>query len=311
MESIQPPRRADGICRWDKLVPTVGGLAASMGGLLLIETVCFEFVVPYLVPTLESMYIAYGKFLFLFLSGLLVGGTGFWGVGTLFALPAIFGSTSWKIQPSRDLDVRKLLEAIPLIFFNFLIAVCLVPSILLALPNQSFDWQNLPSKAHLARDILVWFVVEETMFFYLHRWLHVNKYMYQAVHKLHHTWTAPVSYVAMYCHPLEQVMCNILPLVLGPVLCGSHVAATGIYFFTGMVHTTAVHSGYWFCDDNGMHDEHHAKFTVNYGVTGVLDVLHGTYRLPLGATGKSADATDPASAKTAQMPAEKPADKHE
>jgi len=210
---------------------------------------------------------------------------GFWGFGTLFALPALLGSRRWKIQANRSLDVPKLLEALPLIFCNFCIAMAVVPFLLfVALPDRSFDWYNLPSKARLSRDIVMWFVVEELMFFYAHRWLHQNKTMYQAVHKLHHTWTAPVSYVAMYCHPLEQIMCNILPFVMGPILCGSHMAATAVYFCAGLIHTTAVHSGYWFCDDKGMHDEHHAKFNVNYGVTGVLDVLHGTFQLPPAST---------------------------
>ena len=38
--------------------------------------------------------------------------------------------------------------------------------------------------------------------------------------------------------------------------------------------------GYWFCDDNGMHDEHHNKFNVNFGVTGMMDKWYGTYQLP-------------------------------
>ena len=28
---------------------------------------------------------------------------------------------------------------------------------------------------------------------------------YAAVHKLHHTWTAPISIVAIYCHPFEHL----------------------------------------------------------------------------------------------------------
>merc|ERR1719188_68671 len=94
--------------------------------------------------------------------------------------------------------------------------------------------------------------------------------------------TAPVSLVAIYCHPLEHILSNVAPLLAGPLLCGSHVVAIAVYLFLGQVHTTAVHSGYWICDDNGMHDEHHAKFNVNFGVTGLMDLLYGTYRLPAG-----------------------------
>eukprot|EP00449_Zooxanthella_nutricula_P029837 CAMPEP_0198489010 /NCGR_PEP_ID=MMETSP1462-20131121/1153_1 /TAXON_ID=1333877 /ORGANISM="Brandtodinium nutriculum, Strain RCC3387" /LENGTH=139 /DNA_ID=CAMNT_0044217497 /DNA_START=92 /DNA_END=507 /DNA_ORIENTATION=- len=78
------------------------------------------------------------------------------------------------------------------------------------------------------------------------------------------------------------------PLLAGPILCGSHVASVGVLLLLGLVHTTAVHSGYWICDDDGMHDEHHRQFNVNYGVVGIMDVWYGTYRLPAGAVGTAA-----------------------
>jgi len=96
-----------------------------------------------------------------------------------------------------------------------------------------------------------------------------------------------VSFVAIYAHPVEHLVSNVVPLIAGPILCGSHVAAVGIYIGLGLMHTCAVHSGYWVCDDNGMHDEHHAKFNCNYGVVGILDFLYGSYQLPAGASGGS------------------------
>merc|ERR1719436_66385 len=135
----------------------------------------------------------------------------------------------------------------------------------------------------LARDAVVWMLVQEVLFFYVHRWLHENKALYAAIHKKHHTWTSPVSLTAAYCHPVENVIANIAPMVAGPILCGSHMAAVGIFVFLFVVHTVGTHSGYWICDDNGMHDEHHRKFTVNYGMLGVMDVWYGTFTLPDGA----------------------------
>merc|ERR1719414_2238839 len=127
--------------------------------------------------------------------------------------------------------------------------------------------------------------MEEVCFYHFHRLFHESKKLYAMIHKLHHTWTAPVSVIAIYCHPVEHILCNVSPVMVGPVLCGSHVVAISIFVSLGLIHTLAVHSGYWICDDNGMHDEHHAKFNVNYGVMGVLDVLSGTYSLPAGAAG--------------------------
>jgi len=281
-----PRRVADMLLRRDMVGPSFGSIAASFTLLLLFEKLCLDVLLPPLVPQLESLVLERGLLTVLLLSSALVFTTAFWGVGSLFALPALLGASRWKIQADRVVDRRALLCSMPLICLNFALGMVIAPLVFRALlPQESFDFRRTPSARTLVRDVLVWLVVEEVMFFYSHRWMHENKRMYAAVHKLHHTWTAPVSFVAIYCHPLEHLVSNISPALVGPLLCGSHVAAIGVFSFLGIVHTLAVHSGYWICDDNGMHDEHHAKFTVNYGVTGVLDMWYGTYRLPAGAAG--------------------------
>merc|ERR1719336_2880065 len=209
---------------------------------------------------------------------------GFWGIGSILAVAAFFHVKHWKIQANRSLDTKALFQALPLIAFNSVLGSILGSVLFYAfLPETSFDYRNLPSTTTIARDVLVWVLVEEVMFFYVHRALHENKQWYAKIHKLHHTWTAPVSFVAIYCHPVEHIASNLAPMVVGPVLCCSHMAAITVFFLLGYVHTTAVHCGYWLCDDNGLHDEHHRKFTVNYGVMGLMDTWYGTFQLPPGA----------------------------
>lgn len=292
--STAPRRCADAsVFRRDLLGPCFGHLALSVAGLLVAEKLCMGLLLPTWTSTFEALEASAGRPRFVACAASLISVAGFWGAGTIFALPALLRVGQWKIQVNRSLDVRALLRAMPLVALNFCIGTAATAaSLLWLLPAESFDWSALPGVGRLLRDIVVWLLVEEVMFFYVHRWLHENKSLYAAIHKLHHTWTAPVSLVAIYCHPFEHIVSNIVPLLAGPLLCGSHVAAILVYLLLGLVHTTAVHSGYWFCDDHGMHDEHHAKFNVNYGVCGLMDSLYGTYRLPRGVAEVAAAGSD-------------------
>lgn len=265
--------------------PTFGHVAATVTGLLLVEKLCMDHLIPPCTPVVQFAMARFGRFGMMLLQGTAVAAVGFWGVGGLLMLPAFCRCKKWKIQEEKEIDFQALTRALPLIVLNFIIGSLLVPFMLVhLLPEEAFDFAQLPGASQLAFEVPVWLLLEELMFFYCHRWMHRSTYMYQAVHKLHHTWVTPAAWVAIHCHPVEHVICNILPLTLGPIVCGSHIAAIGILIFVGMVHTTAVHSGYWLCDDNGMHDVHHSKFNVNFGVLGLMDRWYGTY-VPAGASG--------------------------
>ena len=278
------PRVSDGLFRRDMLGPSFINLVTSITGLLLIEKLILDFVMPSLIPSIEAFEVFVGKWPAVCIIATINSVVSFWGFGLIFALPALFKVKSWKIQVTKEVNIQMLLDSLPLISFNFVLQILVgLPVMIYGLPESSYDWRALPSTDVVARDVIVWLLVEEVAFFYVHKWLHENKKMYASVHKIHHTWTAPISLVAIYCHPFEHLVSNLAPVLLGPVLCQSHAAALAIFLAVGTIHTLIVHSGYWFCDDNGMHDEHHAKFNVNFGVMGLMDSLYGTYQLPPGA----------------------------
>ena len=119
--------------------------------------------------------------------------------------------------------------------------------------------------------------MEECGFYYSHLMLH-SKLLYKRLHKIHHEWTAPVALAALYAHPLEHVLSNLLPIALGPLLMGSHLLTAWTWYVLALVGTANAHSGYHLplLPSPEFHDFHHLKFNQCYGVIGLLDYLHGT-----------------------------------
>eukprot|EP00930_Biecheleria_cincta_P057440 TRINITY_DN43370_c0_g1_i1.p1 TRINITY_DN43370_c0_g1~~TRINITY_DN43370_c0_g1_i1.p1 ORF type:complete len:292 (+),score=31.39 TRINITY_DN43370_c0_g1_i1:73-948(+) len=268
---------ADLAFRYGSAGRAFGNLMSSLVMSVCIQAVLQRYIVQPWAGSLDTL-ITEQEFNFLLGSGVCTFAF-FWVCGIFMALPALLHVQHWKIQ-MKHMHLSMLAESLPVVLLN---SLGFVPSGIVlkrVLPAESFSFANLPSIGTLTVQIAVVLVVQELLFFYSHRWLHVNKQMYARVHKLHHTWTAPISLVAIYAHPFEHVVSNVFPPFAGCVLVRAHFATMSIHTVLGLAHTLAVHSGYFFCDDHGMHDEHHRSFNVNYGVFGVLDWLHGTYVLP-------------------------------
>ena len=52
---------------------------------------------------------------------------------------------------------------------------------------------------------------------YLLRLLH-HPLLYRRIHKQHHEWIAPVAMCSVYCHPVEYILSNLIPVVAGPMI---------------------------------------------------------------------------------------------
>eukprot|EP00095_Tigriopus_kingsejongensis_P012280 snap_masked-scaffold577_size191314-processed-gene-0.29 protein:Tk12280 transcript:snap_masked-scaffold577_size191314-processed-gene-0.29-mRNA-1 annotation:"AGAP000946-PA" len=139
------------------------------------------------------------------------------------------------------------------------------------------DLSRLPALFEVVFQLIVFTLVEELLFFYSHWFLH-HRSIYKFVHKQHHEWTAPIAYEAVYAHPVEHLMSNLIPASVGPLLCNAHVLTTLAFFALITFVTVCHHSGYHLplMPSPQAHDYHHMQFNQNYGALGILDWLHGT-----------------------------------
>jgi len=195
--------------------------------------------------------------------------------------PLAFWFRQYKIQQDQNVPVnrKKLMRAIKGVLLNQMV----VSPLFLAAVYPLFVWRGNPFSRQLTDfrwslvQLGVCVLIEEFCFYYSHRLLHHPRF-YKYIHKIHHEWTAPIGIVSIYCHPIEFIVSNIGPLILGVLVSNCHLATAWFWFSIAILQTTISHSGYHFplLPSPEAHDFHHLKFNQNFGVLGVLDRLHGT-----------------------------------
>lgn len=187
----------------------------------------------------------------------------------------------YKIQPESNepLDRPKFYKLLRTVIFNQTVMFAGFNYVMFFL-YQSRGFQDirvLPEFHWVVFELMICVLVEEVAFYYGHLLMH-HKSIYKHIHKKHHEWTAAVSFVSLYAHPFEHIVCNLLPPALGPLLLGSHVATIWLWSCLALLSTLNAHSGYHFpfFPSPEAHDFHHMKFNQCYGVLGIMDYVHGT-----------------------------------
>ena len=116
------------------------------------------------------------------------------------------------------------------------------------------------------------------LFFYVSHYILHFKPLYDWIHYQHHEFIDVIVVGAMYAHPIEHLICNVLAFVIPFILIGSNFWVTMFMILGGTFMTLAAHCDYKFLGIGNDHVTHHKLFVYNYGFGGYLDKLFGTYR---------------------------------
>jgi len=143
------------------------------------------------------------------------------------------------------------------------------------------------SKEFLTQIVFFMFI-EDFSFYWSHRFLHWEK-IFPYIHKVHHEYYNTVSIAAEYSHPVEFIVSNIVPTILGAKILDSkvHIVTFFLWLVLRLFETVDGHCGYEFSwspyrlmplsGSSIYHNFHHSHVSGNYGsFFTIWDTICGT-----------------------------------
>ena len=106
----------------------------------------------------------------------------------------------------------------------------------------------------------------DTWQYFLHRGMHMNRFLYRTLHSWHHRLHVPYSFGALYNHPIEGFILDSCGAVLAERAMGMSLRQATLLFTIATFKTVDDHCGYslpfdplqWFTSNNAdYHDIHH------------------------------------------------------
>lgn len=221
----------------------------------------------------------------LYMIGTLIYSLGsFWSAFIMYGLFHKFNIfKKFIIQPGKEPKPELMKKAWKVVLTNTLLIQ--IPIILLS--YDLFKWtgiimgpEDIPGPGLFLLHFFGCMLTEDVLFYWIHRTLH-HKKLFRKIHYLHHQFLIPRPISAIYAHPIEFIMGNIIPVTAGAMfisLMGSpvHIITVWIFVCVRLIETIDAHSGFdlpiWFPNTwpfiGSMakhHDLHHSSNRGNFG----------------------------------------------
>lgn len=133
----------------------------------------------------------------------------------------------------------------------------------------------LPDVFEVAWQLAACVLVQDTIFYWSHRALHVPR-LYKKIHGKHHTFRHVRGHASEYAHPVE-LLANLVAFMLPAIVLGTHLLTFGLWVVIRVFETVDAHSGYAFTRLESRHAFHHL-----YAAKGCLGSFFGIWDRIMG-----------------------------
>jgi len=201
-------------------------------------------------------------------------------VNLLFWIPRWAWLEKFRFQPRRRPDSGLIANCIAYVTLFHLLSLLMAWA---AYPyavawNPKLVFGDAPSWKTVLLHFAVSYFLTDLTFYWGHRLLH-TKWLYRNVHKQHHQFYVTIGFASEYAHPVELLLSNIVPAIIGPVLLRSHLLVFAGWITLVILGTSWGHSGmaFPFSLSTNFHDFHHSHpHSGNFGSLRFWDWLMGT-----------------------------------
>ncbi|CAO2829600.1 sphinganine C4-monooxygenase 1-like [Amaranthus tricolor] len=200
---------------------------------------------------------------------------------------------NYRLHSRKDEDEKNLVSKSTVIKGVILqqTVQAIVAIILFAVTGSAVEAsKEQPNLLVLARQFITAMMVLDTWQYFMHRYMHHNKFLYRHIHSQHHRLVVPYAYGALYNHPLEGLILDTIGGALSFLVSGM-TPRTSIFFFSfATIKTVDDHCGLWlpgnlfhifFKNNTAYHDVHHQLYGSKYNFSQpffvMWDKILGTY----------------------------------
>ncbi|KAK9675882.1 hypothetical protein RND81_11G038300 [Saponaria officinalis] len=201
---------------------------------------------------------------------------------------------NYRLHSKKDEDEKNLISKFDVVkgvlLQQFVQAV--VALILFAVTGNSGEnsSEQKTSIFVLARQFLTAMMVLDTWQYFMHRYMHHNKFLYRHIHSQHHRLIVPYAFGALYNHPLEGLLLDTIGGALSFLISGMSPRMSIFFFSFATIKTVDDHCGLWlpgnlfhvfFKNNTAYHDVHHQLYGSKYNFSQpffvMWDRILGTY----------------------------------